>query len=318
MELIINNKNIKGNIVDILKKLRLETGNKYFKVIKPSNDSLDNVLITCPHHKNGQEANPSCYIVGSRKDKDVEFGKVHCFTCNFTSTLPYLVAYCFNKDIEYGNNWLIENFGGDVILNMDLPPIELNNKDNNNFLDESILNNYNYYHPYMWERKLTKEIVDKFKVGYNKLTNSLTFPVWDDRNNLVMITERNINNKNFYIEKGKEKPVYLLNYLINNNITTAYIAESQINALTLQSWGYPGVAMLGGGTKYQYEILKKSGIRNYILCFDGDKAGDYDISNFIKNMPKDILISIKVMPRDGRDINDLTKEQFDSLKIINI
>ena len=30
-------------------------------------------------------------------------------------------------------------------------------------VDESILKDYDFYHPYMWQRKLTPEIVDKFE-----------------------------------------------------------------------------------------------------------------------------------------------------------
>ena len=32
-------------------------------------------------------------------------------------------------------------------------------------------------------------------------------------------------------------------------------------------------------------------------------------------MPEDVLITVKKMPR-GRDVADLTKEQFDSLEVI--
>ena len=64
-----------------------------------------------------------------------------------------------------------------------------------------------------------------------------------------------------------------------------------------------------------YNILKKSGIRSYTLCLDGDAAGDKGIARFKANMPEDVLITVKKIPR-GRDVADLTKEQFDSLEVI--
>ena len=73
--------------------------------------------------------------------------------------------------------------------------------------------------------------------------------------------------------------------------------------------------MFGCGCKSQYEILKRSGIREYILCFDGDNAGRNATRNFIRNLRGTVFISYVDMP-DGFDINDLTKEQFNKLPLI--
>ena len=48
-----------------------------------------------------------------------------------------------------------------------------------------------------------------------------------------MLTRRSVIDKTFIIDKDKEKPVYLLNYIKNNNIKEATVVESQINCLTL-------------------------------------------------------------------------------------
>ena len=143
----------------------------------------------------------------------------------------------------------------------------------------------------------------------------LSFPVWDEYNRLVLITYRSVIDKRFFIEEDKDKPVYLLNFVNNWKIKTVYVVESQINALTLWSWGYPAIALIGTGSEQQMEILNKCPVRNYILCFDGDEAGDKGIKRFRKNIRKDVMISQKIIPR-GKDVNDLTKEEFDNLKII--
>ena len=62
-------------------------------------------------------------------------------------------------------------------------------------------------------------------------------------------------------------------------------------------------------------IRLKGRIRNYILCFDGDEAGDKGRDRFINAMNDDIFISYKVIPR-GKDVNDLDKKTFDSLEVI--
>lgn len=313
MDLIIRNKRIDAPIMTILTTLKSELHNGLLKDIE--SETQDNIPITCPSHKNGRENRPSCYVY-CRKDNDkVEYGRVHCFTCGYSVSLPEFIGDCFGQSEEFGKSWLIQRFGTMVDYDEDyLEPIILD-KHKKQYLDESILNRYMYYHPYMWKRGLSKEVVDRFGVGYDKDYNSITFPVWDESGNLVMITSRSVASKYFHIEKNKDKPVYLLNFVNQDKIDKVYVTESQINALTLWSWGYPAIALFGTGSSHQYDILNKSGIRNYVLCFDGDLAGDKGKNRFIKNIRKDVLVSHKVIP-NGKDVNDLTKQQFENLEEI--
>ena len=315
MDLIINNKLIDAPIVTILKDLREETGNKYFQFI--DENGIEDIKVTCPFHKDGQEHRPSCHVYAKSDNPKIYKGTTHCFTCGKRVPLYTVVGYCFGRDDEFGKQWLVDRYGNIILNELEyLPEIELNNNTNKvDYLDESILSKYRYFHPYMFKRKLTEDIIKTFSVGYDFETNSIVFPVWDENNHLVALTRRSVNGKQFQLESNKNKSVYLLNFIKNWNITTVYVVESQINALTLWTWGYPAIALLGTGSRYQYEILKKSGIRNYILCFDGDEAGDKGRDRFINAMNDDIFISYKVIPR-GKDVNDLDKETFDSLEVI--
>ncbi len=314
MRLVINGKNIDAPIPLILSTLKMESHNGKLRDI--GQDINDNVAITCPIHKMGNEKNPSCNVYSRKDNPNVEYGKCHCFTCGWTATLPQLVSVCFGaNDDTYGEEWLVSRFGTDYKDNiLYLPEIEITKHTHRKFLDESILRNYDYYDDYMWKRNLTRDVVDKFRVGYDPNRKVITFPVWDECGNLVMVTTRSTTSKKFYIEKDSDKPVYLLNFLKKENITTAYVCESQINALTLWSYGYPAIALFGTGSGYQYDILNKSPIRNYILCFDGDEAGDKGVKRFMSNIRKDVLVSVKKIPR-GKDVNDLTKEEFESIEI---
>ena len=70
---------------------------------------------------------------------------------------------------------------------------------------------------------------------------------------------------------------------------------------------------MGTGSKEQYEILRNSNIRNFVLMFDGDVAGRHGAEKFIKNMNSDCFITDIKMP-DGKDVNDLeTKDLVDLL-----
>jgi DNA primase len=308
--LIFQNKMIAVPLDQILARVRFETNNKYFKTIRNKGNELQ---VTCPVHKDGQESKPACMIHLVDND-DTPYGTVHCFACGYTATFPEMIGYCFDEDEQFGIDWLIERFGNIFIEDDDyLPEIKLeNDKDTSKYLDFNDLKPYNYYNEYMWKRGLTKEIVDKFCVGYDKLRDAITFPMWDENNNLVGVTARSTKSKIFWIPEDLEKPVYLLNVCLYEKKPCIYICESQLNALRLWTWGYPGVALFGTGSPHQYDVLNKCGIRNFITCFDGDSAGAKGRYRFHKNI-KDAFITDCILPK-GKDICDLTKEEFENLK----
>lgn len=311
--LIINNRVITTPIITILNRVKAEITNGKLAVVT---EKHDNVLVTCPFHKCGKENHPSCNVYCG-DSPDIEYGYFKCFTCGEQGPLHKFIGQCFDMNIDFGKEWLLARYGNIVLERpLDLLPIEFK-KQSQRVLDENILDKFQNYHPYMTQRKMTSEVIKKFKIKYDTETKSIVFPVWNDKGQLVMLTRRSVFSKAFYIDKDCEKPVYLLNYIKRENIQKVYVVESQINALTLWSWGYPAIALFGTGTKIQYDILAKSGIRVYNLCFDGDDAGDKGTRNFIKNLgDKGALINIINIPR-GKDVNDLTKEEFDNLLLTN-
>ena len=317
MNLTINNHIITGEIEDILNKVREESNYQYLKDIRNKND---NISITCPWHKDGQENHPSCFVYNIKDDENVEYGWVRCFTCGEQGPLYRLVEYCLDISEEVAKQWLIDNFS-DVFAEYtaDLPEITLSDNifgKEIEYLDESILDKYAFYHPYMFKRGLTKEVINKFKIGFNKNTNSITFPIWSMNNKLVGICERRVDTKYYYIPENMNKPIYLLNYIVDEKIKEVVVCESQINALTCWTWGIPAVALIGTGSKDQYRLLERAGILNYHLALDGDLAGHHGILRFIKGMPDNVLIDIIKIP-EGKDVNDLTKEEFLSLPRID-
>ena len=116
----------------------------------------------------------------------------------------------------------------------------------------------------------------------------------------------------FWIPAETEKPVYLLYHLLENNMKTAYVCESQINTLYMWSLGYPSIGLFGTGSENQYKVLRKCGIRNFITLFDGDEAGQKGAYRFRKNMPKDCFITNIYLPA-GKDVNDLSPEEVHKL-----
>lgn len=303
-------KYINANVLTIIETLKQDlflNGINKFNKIKVNNN---NIQVTCPIHKEGQEQKPSAGIVLQGSEK-VEEGTIHCFTCGYTATLPELISNCFGyyDNGKFGENWLLKNFS-----NVDLrerKPLNLGKSSSPikiNYVTENELQSYRYYHPYMFKRKLTKEIISLFDVGYDQKTNCITFPTWDEFGNCVFITRRSVEGKFFNYPSNVDKPVYALNK-IPKNITNVVVCESIINALTCWVYGDYAIAMLGTGTEHQYEILKRSHIRKFILAFDGDEAGDNACKRFKRALRDKAIITKLEVPR-GKDINDLSKEEY--------
>ena len=313
-DLIVNDKLISTDIVTILETLRRETGYKYFDRILSRGENLS---VQCPFHKEGNERKNSCSVyVGD--DPNMEPGVFHCFTCGKTASLAEVVAYCLGEpdNKELGKDWLVERFGQLIVKQREIledivipqrKPVKIN------YLDESILDNYRYYHDYMWQRKMSKVVVDTFDIGFDPQTQCLTFPIRDSKGGLIGVSRRSVLTKFFEIPESIEKPFYLLYYAKKMNFKTLMLVEGQIDALTCYSYGMPAVATMGSISTNQMEELNKCGVRNFISCFDNDDAGRRFTERFKKLVRKDVFITEVELPRDKKDVNDLTLDEFNNM-----
>lgn len=311
MELVIQNKIFNSDIESVLKKMKQALNDGRLKDIQRKGN---NIICTCPFHKGGFERKPAMNIY-CMKDGSVEYGYAHCFSCSYSARFPKFVGDTFGISTEDAESWLLSNFSSDILQDdsilldeIKLPYIE---KKCENTLKYPI-EKCNFKHPYMYQRGLTDDVIDKFQIGYNAETDSITFPVWDAVGNLVTVTERSVVGKRFHIPSNVEKPVYLLNFILKENIKRVFVCESQLNTLNCWKYGFPAVGLFGTGSNYQYDILKKSGIRNYVLMFDGDAAGRTGAEKFKKHLSDTAYITDVVMYA-GKDVSDLTREEFFTL-----
>ena len=162
----------------------------------------------------------------------------------------------------------------------------------------------------MFKRKLTEKVIEEFDIGYDKDTNCITFPVNDITGKCVFVARRSVTGKFYNYPLNADKPVYALDKCVG--LKSVIVVESFINALTLWGYGMPAIALIGTGSSNQFEILNKCSFRKYILCFDGDNAGRRGAEKFQQKI-KNKLISIIDM-YDGKDVNDLTLQQFEKLE----
>ena len=299
----------------------------------------DNIQTSCPFHKNGQERKPSFGVNG-------EIDKCHCFACGWSGTIEEMISelYGYQDEGKFGKRWLIKrfntveietrpnimegfngrcnisySFNNNVGVNNDIhrfkQHIQSDKSSEQYFgeITEEELDKYRYIHPYMYERGLTDEIIERFDIGYDRERKEITFPVRDIEGRCMFVAGRSTERKFFRLPQGLNKPLYQGYRFVDGSYKVAYITESFLNCLTCWKYDKPAMALIGTGNRKQYEILNKLPVREYILAFDPDEAGRKATERFRKNVHGKIIKEL-VYP-DNRDINDL-QEEFLNCKIV--
>ena len=310
--MIIDNVVFNEDLVDILYELREQLKINGISLFQDIKDSGDNIMVTCPYHKNGQERKPSAGILKAN-------GTFHCFTCGETHSLPEVISYCFGKNDFglFGHQWLVKNFATLSIENRKDIKLDFERDiqhNQYNFVKEEELNSYRYYHPYMYERKLNNDVIERFDIGYDKDTECITFPIRDINGNTLFVARRSVKTKYFHYPSNVEKPIYGYYELLQLDSfpKEVIICESMLDALVCWVWGKYAVALNGLGSYKQYKELSKMECRKFILATDNDNAGllaRKRLRSYIKNH----IITEYELPPNKKDLNDLTEEEFRNL-----
>ena len=301
--------------------------------------------IYCPIHNGGKERRPSCGILLEdeyRNGRLTPAGFCHCFTCGLALPMSKLVKELFklhpvSEDVR--NHILsivdVSSDVDDYLIPSDMMKAlnsafavrymqtKLNPIAKTNVSDEE-LQSYRYTVPYMYERGLTDELIEKYDIGVDlnyipkgrkRQVPCITFPVRDISGKTLFIARRSIENKFFFLPSDIEKPLYGI-YELPKGTSSVVITESCFNCLTSVKYGKPAIALLGTGTQHQIEQLKRLGVREFILGLDPDEAGKKGTKR-LKRALKEVAIvwEFDGIP-EGKDINDLTKEEFDALNLV--
>lgn len=304
----------------------------------------DYYSVYCPFHSNGQERRPSCGVLIHEQYRNGQLypeGWWHCFTCGIAKSMKQAVeeilsSHPVSSDIREELNRLI---GDDLTVESShlVSPKEvdsiisrfaiqnINQMSNKKvtYISEEELASYRYVVPYMYERKLTDQIINKYDIGVDmhfipyggkKEVPCITFPVRDKNGNVLFILRRAISSKRFFIPDDVQKPVYGI-YELPKGINTVVVCESCFNALTSVRYGKPAVALLGTGTPYQIEQLKRLGVSNFILALDPDEGGRRGTARLRKALKSCAVVWSYVGIPEGKDVNDLTEEEFNNLEL---
>lgn len=302
----VNGNPIVEEELTVLEELRRQcslNGLNLFRIFRPSGSS--DIMTNCPFHKGGQERKPSFGI--SKSDM-----RCHCFTCGWSGTLDKMISEVFgypDDNGSFGRSWLAKNFLTVSIETRKPLQLNLSRTRTDTVVDscpgftEEELQKYRFYHPYMYERGLTNEIIEDFDIGFDNDAECITFPVYFPDKTPAFVARRSVKSKFFHYPEGVEKPVYGAERFVSGEYSQAIICESFFNTLTCWKHNCPSMALIGTGTEYQYNVLRNLPVRKYILALDPDDAGRRAMAKLRKALEGTKMISYLDIPK-GKDIND--------------
>lgn len=319
--MIVDGMIIDADVSEIIKELKSQLAEQGINYFEKMFDSGKDVMTQCPYHKDGKERNPS---MGIRK----EDGMCHCFSCGETHPLTEMIGNCFGRTDpfnEFGKRWLRDNFGTGYIedrkLDLNLSREPETHEECQQFVSEEELDSYRYIHPYMYERGLTDEIIERFDIGYDKKTDSITFPVRDIMSGRCkFIARRKIKYKQFDLPKNVDKPLYgeyeIRKTLQINNLDRCneiYVCEGLFDCLRL--WCNGKYAVAGFGCLFsdsQIKALERLPTRKLIFALDNDNAG-IAATERLKKLVKGKIMTTVILPEGRKDIGECTDEELSNL-----
>ena len=274
------------------------------------------ILVCCPFHP---DKNPSC-------DISLRKSVVNCFCGCFKGTMTQFVYKLLGgvnpTSIEYIKRFhKEEEFKFEQIPRRDVKPkIEIPSWDDLEVTEEELKKYDNTEWVYSKGRGISEKVCKAFRLGIDYDKNAVTFPLRID-GKIRAVCRRSIDRKRFHIptELSGRKPVAYIEEAIAlsgaNKTSKIVLTESIYNALTCYTFGIPAIATLGTPTEIQAEILKRTGIKEFIIACDGDKAGREFTSKWLEWL-KDKKRTVLAYLPEGKDINDLiqldpTGREFD-------
>lgn len=145
--------------------------------------------------------------------------------------------------------------------------------------NESLLLRFKRPHPYLYEKRgITAEWQRFFEVGFWR--GAVTFPWRDVDGTLITVKFRSVHDKKFWyyprVPGGRKNTlVYGLYYATQRKLTSLWICESEIDAISLWQSGRPAVAIGGNQlSPAQARKLALAGVQELTLACDRDAGGN--------------------------------------------
>lgn len=266
------------------------------------------LIVYCPYHNNTRT--PAGEI-------SKEFGRFFCFGCQVTKGLDEFVMTISGRTYFEAIRY-IKSKGQETdltsVINKTLytppdfvPYDELLIKRLHNQAMES-LRAIRYFEG----RKITKESMIKFALGYSENQDSVIVPMHNHENMCLGFVARTVEGKEFKNTPGlpKSKILFNLNRIKASN--TVYVVESSFDAIRLDQVGFPAVATLGANVSVSQIRLLEKYFNNVVLIADNDEAGVIMAEKLIEKLGA--MVTVVNLDKKYKDIGDMDDKSIKELE----
>jgi len=276
--------------------------------IEVPSQTESNFMIFCPFHNNNRT--PAGTI---SKEKGLFF----CFGCQTSKNLTEFVMAISNrtyfeavrfikqKDKETDIEKLVNK---KLVVAPEFVQFDevLIKRLNNQALDTPRA--MNYFHG----RRITKDSVIKFSLGYSEKQDYVTIPVQSPDGMTIGFVGRSIEGKDFKNTPGLQKSKVLFNLHRVRSSKFVYVVESSFDAIRLDQVGFPAVATLGANvSSVQMQLLEKY-FSDVILVADNDEAGSVMIDRILGKIGS--KVSVVKIDQKYKDIGEMSDEEIKKLE----
>ena len=176
-----------------------------------------------------------------------------------------------------------------------------------NRLNESALHSVRAAEYYK-SRKITKDSVIKYKLGYSEKQDMVTIPVTSPNGIYIGFVARSIEGKEFKNSTGLPRSKTLFNLSNARIYDRVFLVESSFDAIRLEQVGAHAVASLGASINRNQKDLLKKYFTSIILISDNDEAGR-GMSEKLKDYFGNSII-IGNLPSNIKDVSDMDNDEL--------
>jgi DNA primase len=265
-------------------------------------------IIFCPYHNNFRT--PAGEVSKTK-------GTFLCFSCHTTRDLVSFIKEFTNRTyfeslrfiFSKGKNIDIEKEINKSLI--DVPEYKIFDELITKRLNTNALSSpraMSYYE----RRRVTRESVVKFGLGYSEKQDMTTIPIHSPDGILVGFVGRSIEGKEFKNTPGLPKSKILFNLHRVKTSSKVYVVESSFDAIRLDQVGFSAVATLGANvSNTQIELLQRY-FNNIIVIADNDEAGGNMKDKIIEKLKSRVsVIQLNIEYKDIGDMDDAAIRNLD-------
>lgn len=280
---------------------------KYIPNLKKSH--ADEYKAKCPFPKH-QDDKPSFFVNSTT-------GQYICFGCGSTGNVYTFLDEIGRQDEkkEVSRDY-VDDIPSDKTLIQYISPIVVEQFHRNLLKDMKVLQYV------LRERMLSLFILKKFLIGYDPMSDRITFPIRTFSGKIINIKLHNsfLEPKSYYYSSSNGgKKLFPMQALVKNDIV---LCEGEFDCMVLHTLGINAVTSTSGIASFQEEFVYHFKDKKVKICFDNDEPGNF-YSNVVYGILKKVCdVEIVTIPKpDGVkkiDVTDYVKDKKDIFKLLKI